>query len=243
MNGMFAIITLVAVAVAVSMTVIVLRMVWQERLRSEARVAALAKDIHASGAPDVRTSAPSELDIDEYRAPAEHHAPIAMAEMFAPAQETTSRRWMLGPGVLGLATAVAILLAMGLSSGRTESAESQSPARPSPATAGTAVPQPLELLALEHERQDDHLTVRGVVRNPAHSTEVDHLTAVVLLFNRQGGFLTSGRAAVESPALLAGSETPFAITVPGAADVGRYRVSFRTDEQVVPHVDRRHIQG
>jgi hypothetical protein len=29
------------------------------------------------------------------------------------------------------------------------------------------------------------------------------------------------------------------ITIPGMADVGRYRVSFRTDDGVVPHVDRR----
>jgi hypothetical protein len=29
------------------------------------------------------------------------------------------------------------------------------------------------------------------------------------------------------------------VTIPGAVDVGRYRVSFRTDEGVVPHVDRR----
>ena len=32
---------------------------------------------------------------------------------------------------------------------------------------------------------------------------------------------------------------PFTVTLPGAADVGRYRVSFRTSEGIVPHVDRR----
>ena len=36
-----------------------------------------------------------------------------------------------------------------------------------------------------------------------------------------------------------GGESPFVVTVPGAADVGRYRVSFRTDDRVVPHIDRR----
>jgi hypothetical protein len=68
---------------------------------------------------------------------------------------------------------------------------------------------------------------------------MDHLTAVVLLFNQQGGFLTSARSPVESATLPPGSETTFSISVPGAADVGRYRVSFRTDDRVVPHVDRR----
>ena len=36
-----------------------------------------------------------------------------------------------------------------------------------------------------------------------------------------------------------GGESRFVVSVPSAADVGRYRVSFRTDDRVVPHVDRR----
>jgi len=33
------------------------------------------------------------------------------------------------------------------------------------------------------------------------------------------------------------------VSVPGA-NVGRYRVSFRTDDKIVPHVDRRgHLDG
>jgi hypothetical protein len=36
-----------------------------------------------------------------------------------------------------------------------------------------------------------------------------------------------------------GTESVFVVTVPGAADVGRYRVSFRSDDRIVPHVDRR----
>jgi len=62
---------------------------------------------------------------------------------------------------------------------------------------------------------------------------------VVFLFNRDGGFLTSGRATVESPSLVPGGETRFSVAVPAAGDVGRYRVSFRTDDRVVPHIDRR----
>jgi len=44
---------------------------------------------------------------------------------------------------------------------------------------------------------------------------------------------------VESPALVPGGESRFIVSVPSAADVGRYRVSFRTDDRVVAHVDRR----
>jgi hypothetical protein len=61
----------------------------------------------------------------------------------------------------------------------------------------------------------------------------------VTLFGRDGGFLASGRSAIESSALGPGVESTFAVTVAGADDVGRYRVSFRTDDRVVPHVDRR----
>jgi hypothetical protein len=59
------------------------------------------------------------------------------------------------------------------------------------------------------------------------------------MFNQNGAFVTSGRATVDASALEPGAEAPFVVTVPGAADVGRYRVSFRTDDHVVPHVDKR----
>jgi hypothetical protein len=49
----------------------------------------------------------------------------------------------------------------------------------------------------------------------------------------------SGRADVQAPKLDPGGETTFIITVPGVADVERYRVSFRTEDRVVPHLDLR----
>ena len=78
-----------------------------------------------------------------------------------------------------------------------------------------------------------------MVRNPAAGARVDRLTAVVFLFNRDGGFLTSGRTMIEPSALVPGGESIFVVTIPGAAEVGRYRVSFRTDDRIVPHLDRR----
>ena len=116
----------------------------------------------------------------------------------------------------------------------------RSPAEPDGPPATQAADQVLQLLSLDHEQASDHLTVRGVVRNPPRGSEVDHLTAVVLLFNQQGGFLTQRRGRADRIATLQpGTEAKFVVTVPGAADVGKYRVSFRTDDRVVPHVDRR----
>lgn len=104
--------------------------------------------------------------------------------------------------------------------------------------AATSTP-PLELVSLRHRRDGDALSITGMVRNPASGARVQHLTAVVFLFDRNGGFLASGRAAIDYTALVPGDESPFVVTVKEPGAVGRYRVSFRTDERVVPHVDRR----
>ena len=61
---------------------------------------------------------------------------------------------------------------------------------------------PLELIALGHERDGDGLTVRGVVRNPRPDPTVDQLTAVVMLFNRDGGLRgerARGRSDAQAP--------------------------------------------
>ena len=97
---------------------------------------------------------------------------------------------------------------------------------------------PLELVALEHDRDGDRFIVRGIVRNPA-AAAVNGLLAAVSLLNQDGGLVASGQAAVASPRLAAGAQTPFVVIVPGAAGVDRYHLSFRTAAGVVPHLDRR----
>jgi hypothetical protein len=198
------------------------RVVRGERLRSEARVAALADDIH--GDPDA------------------DRAPVAVNDLFRTAPQTSGSHAGAIVGIAALIASAAI--AVVLFSGWTQPAASTSVEAPevhsavkSSAPHGEA--PPLELVALGHERADDQLTVRGLIRNPARGSELAHLTAVVLVFNQQGGFVTSGRAAVDSQRLEPGAEVPFVVTVPGASDVGRYRVSFRTEDRVVPHIDRR----
>lgn len=98
---------------------------------------------------------------------------------------------------------------------------------------------PLELVSLSHARQDDKLAVSGLVRNPASGQPVEKLSAVVFLFDRMGTFVTSSRAHVDFLKLGAGDESPFVVSIDAPATVSRYRVSFRTDDGVVPHIDRR----
>ena len=46
---------------------------------------------------------------------------------------------------------------------------------------------------------------------------------------------------IDAYTLAPGAESPFNVDVPGVNDVGRYRVSFKTGNRVVPHVDRRKL--
>ena len=110
-----------------------------------------------------------------------------------------------------------------------------------PAPAAVAVPEvlPLELVALGHERDGNQLIVRGVVRNQTSAADWERMAAVVQLFTPDGRLLNSGRSALVSPSR-PGGEASFAVTLPDAGAGGRYRVSFRTDDRVVPHVDHRH---
>jgi hypothetical protein len=106
-------------------------------------------------------------------------------------------------------------------------------------TAQESTGAPLELVALKHERAGDGLHISGVVRNPQDGRVVKGLAAVAFLFDRDGNYLSSDRAALDYVQLQPGEESPFSIAVPSAVGVSRYRVTFRTDAGIVAHVDRR----
>jgi flagellar basal body-associated protein FliL len=221
-------VTLVSLTLAAVMTTLAWRLAREERRRSDARVAALAAEIR-------------DHDLPLRNAPT---APMMMSgDLFGAAQPAQARSRFaaivaVGVIVVGSAVATVMLLSESTSLKSGSSRTPQTAAAPATAHPAAAA-APLELLALTHEREADRLTVRGVVRNPSSGAGVARLTAVVFLFNRDGGFVASGRAGVDALELEPGTETPFAVTIPGAGDVGRYRVSFRTDDRVVPHVDRR----
>jgi hypothetical protein len=58
----------------------------------------------------------------------------------------------------------------------------------------------------------------------------------VFVVATDGRFIASAAAVAT---LTPGAQSPFAISIPGAEAVARYRVSFRADDRIVPHVDRR----
>ena len=110
--------------------------------------------------------------------------------------------------------------------------------RPSGAQASKAA-APLELMSMRYQRQGTVLTVSGLVKNPSSGVAVNDVTAVVFAFNRNGAFESSGRAPLDFSALAPGDESPFIVTVPNVSDVARYRVTFRSGDTVVRHIDRR----
>jgi hypothetical protein len=239
------IVSLVSLVVAVAMSVVAWRILRDERQRSSARVAALASDIH-DDAVESRVASPSHVAVGDLLL-TDAARPSPADRMFATAETSERSRLTLVAAVVALVVGAAIALTI-VFSGPSDSTAAAGPAQSaeghpvSVATNGAKTasgPAPLELVALGHERDSDGLTVRGVLRNPPTGAEVSHLSAVVLLFNRNGGYLASGRAAVQAATLGPGGETTFVVTVPDAPDVDRYRVSFRTDHDVVPHVDHR----
>jgi len=262
-------ITIISLGVALVMSTAAWRMTRDEKQRSVARVAALSLAASAPEtenfgdqsmvgfAPEKRADKP----LDKAPRSAPRIAPTAMAAaellLNQPARieplrvsEPTPHEAALShvSGFLGATAAprdsgsgqktlafAALILFLVLSGGLVWS---MSGPRGSSAVA-VGPNTPLELVSLSHERRNEKLAVSGLVRNPVAGQPIEHLTAVVFLFDRMGTFITSSRANVDFLKLGAGDESPFVVSLDAPATVARYRVSFRTDEGIVPHVDRR----
>lgn len=202
------VVSVIAVVVAIAATFLAWRVTRTERLRSEARVAALAAAI--DGTSEAADTAP----------------------MFERAPRSgVQGRPLLKLGV-GFAMAVLVIVLIAMTGDRHGIPDDEAPATAS-AQAGT-----LELLSMRHSRTADALTVTGLVRNSSAS-DTASIVAVVFVFDREGGFVASGRAPLEFGSVARGDESPFKVTIPDVKDVGRYKVSFRTPSSIVPHVDRR----
>src|ERR1043166_9047270 len=140
------------------------------------------------------------------------------------------RRQILGT-VVGVCAAAAIAGLAAVPARGMRHKDVAAPARTSSA--------PLELLSLEQERDGERLVVRGIVRNPVDGVERDGLSAVVLLLDHDGDLVSSGRASLPAATLGPGATAPFVVNVTNASGGDRFRLSFRTDARVEPHVDRR----
>ena len=223
MDTVLLAITVVSLVAAVMMSAAVWRLLREERARSAARIAALAA---AADEDDVATQ-----PVAAPWAPARISAPLGDAFLGSSLARASHG------GQRGLAIAAGILFMTIVVGGYLTVFRGESPA-PSASASGRAETS-LELVSLRHERQSAELAITGLVRNPVTGADVEDLAAVVLLFDQQGAFVTSSRANVDFTKLAPGDESPFVITLDAPSNVARYRVSFRNDAGVVPHIDRR----
>jgi hypothetical protein len=202
-----------SLAAAVGFGIVTWRLLREDRRRSRARVAAL------SDALDEATAGAG--------LPTRRGALTASMFTTKPGASVRSRPLIKAAVVGVMAVIVVVAAAMGTRD------------RPASAAAVAQEVAPLELMSMRHVRDGATLTVTGLVRNPPAGAEARRVAAVVFVFDRAGGFVTSGRAPLDFVVLEPGGESPFVVTVPNVADVARYRVSFRTETGVVRHVDRR----
>jgi hypothetical protein len=266
MSVLLLIVTILSLAIALATSAIAWRVVRDERQRSAARVAALETDIYADISGDGPPQVVPRPRLQPRSATATSRSAVAAAvysrepevadlqlrperpssvDLFA-AQVTRPRSRLSAIIALALfITGCAAALAVVLGSASRERVE---PPRTSVATSTAETPAgteaivqaaPLELVALGQEREADRLTVRGVVRNPQSGQEGRNIAVVVFVFGHGGESVATGRAPIAAPVLAPGGESTFLVVVPGVSDVERYRVSFKSDDRVLPHVDRR----
>jgi hypothetical protein len=245
MDSTLVSVTLLSMAMAGALSVVVWRMLRVERRRSEARVLALAElaaheqPTHAPHReravprPPARAASPSyDLATRDTRVP-------PMPALFEERQRSASP-WGTRIAVmtgLGLALAALILFTLAAREGSGGTAPLQA-ARPVPAAAPAA--PGLELLSLRDTRQPGTLTITGLVQNPREGAMLTRVTVTAFAFDQNGAFLASGRALLDVTALAPGDESPFVVTVPVSEGVARYRIGFRGDDgRVIAHIDRR----
>ena len=218
------VLSVISLCAAVVVAVLAWAIVREDRQRSAARVAALAStalDETATGIA-VDGAAAGGLHSEDDRAPS----------LISSSRPSAVQGHPLVKVAVGVAMSVALIVFIAMSGEHHQ----ESSAAPTPVAARQD--GALELLSMRHEREGDTLSVTGLVRNPGGAA-ARGIIAVVFAFDHAGNFVASGRAPLDFVTLAAGDESPFRVTIPHVSDVGRYRVSFRTESGVVRHVDRR----
>ena len=249
MDQLMWVVMFVALSLAVGMSVIAARLLRGDRRRSEARVAALERAAYeideelADDAPD--DAVDFEPVFDDFRTPD--------TAMFAATDEPNAppRRWLalaavavVMAGLVGTGYVLFKPTALGASPAAAPAASAAVPTPPPAATAAGHQGHPIELLSLRHTIDSATFTLAGLVQNPIDGAPLDHVIAVVYLFDNDGAYFGTGRADLEFRGLRAGEESPYLVKIAGTTRVGRYRVGFRREDgSVIAHVDKRGQAG
>jgi hypothetical protein len=261
MDTVLVLVTLISLGLAAAMGAIVLKLVRDERRRSDARVEAL---IEASAAASEAAPEPAIVTARPIvRAPVAKPAAAEAAAAHPPrrpsrervledfeirpavaanvgeifAEPVRSSPWGRRVAVIGSLAAIGLAAFALLSLDR-----DVPPARAVANAADRATPAaaPLELVALRHTQDNGTLTISGLVRNPRAGMPLTRVAVTAVALASDGKLVASGRAPLDFTSLAPGDESPFVVTVPARSTVARYRVGFRSEDgSVVAHVDRR----
>lgn len=236
MDTMLWIVLIGVLVVAVVMAVVAWKLLRSDRERTDARAAMLR-----------------QLAFEPEPALTERTFQAVSAQTFEPAfgatvdHEAAPTRRLMAVGVVIVFMAVGAASVYGIyKPASTTAASSATVTRPADSTAGVTRASrrgeaaPLELLSLSHRTEQGDFVVAGLVQNPGDGRLAPSVMAVVYVFNAQGDYFASGKAALEFGPLAPGAESPFLVRLPKTSGVTRFRVGFRAEDgSVVAHVDKR----
>lgn len=255
METILATVTVISLALAACMGVLLARLVREERRRSDARVALLtelaAMDEPVDQISSVRRPAAVSVKADErvtaavarsedledfrFREAAPHPVPDQIGTLFAEDHGRSAWPFRL------VAAAAVIVVISGLAFAVQSLTNAERQVTEERILADTV--QPLELLSLAHRQQDGDLAVSGLVQNPRGAKALSRVEATVLALDANGKQIASGRAPIDFSTLAPGQESPFIVRVK-ATNVARYRVSFKGEgDMPLAHVDRRNLDS
>lgn len=241
MDTLLIVVTGLSLAMAIAMAAVVMKLLRDERRRSDARVAALTeiasddfrlKPEATSIKREIRPRARGATRLADLALRPDTPEVAGVADLFA--EPERSSPW--GRRLAVIATLAAVVLSTAFVLINRDTGGVQPDARPVAAVAAA----PLELLSLRHTQEAERLTITGLVQNPPGAAPLTRVVATAFAFGPDGTFLASGRAPLDFTSLGAGGESPFVVTVPLSGTVARYRVGFRAEDgSVIAHVDKR----
>jgi hypothetical protein len=224
MDTLLIAITLTALALAIASGAWLVKVLADERRRSDARVEGLRRA--------ALTTRRTPVDDAPLRVQPAVEPARPGGDLFA-AAPSASRRGARAAATLAAAAILAVLAFAVLGRGGTQASTD---------VAATATPRSsrLELLSLRHEQQDGKLSIGGLVQNPAEAAALTGVSVVAQAFAADGSALGSARAPLDLISLQPGEESPFVVDVLVEAPAARYRIGFRdARDRVVEHLDRR----
>ena len=269
MESVLIVITLVSLAMTIALGILLIRLMREERRRSDARIAVLremADDVAGRQTaidPSPRQAAVDPLPrqamrVETVKIATPRVEPVARWEASDDAADdldllvrtadvppvtdlfTQPAPRSAWPRRLAVAAGLAMVVTVALIGLRSRSTSTTTAENTNSQTASVQATGLLQLLSLKQTQETGALTITGLVQNPRDGTVLSKVRATALLFGADGTFLGSGGAPLDFTVLRPGDESGFVINVPVTSPVARYRIGFRSEDgHVIGHVDRR----